>query len=69
MYSECSGGVTLERGDILKHEQELESPDRKVQTFKRLLVNIFDDHCDSRLYTLKYHLLDHVVEDMRGLDY
>lgn len=30
-----------------------------------MLVDTFDDHCDTDLHTLQYHLLEHVVDDMR----
>lgn len=30
-----------------------------------MLVNTLDDHCDSSLYIVMHHLLDHMVEDIR----
>lgn len=38
--------------------------DEIVKTFKRMLVDTFDDHCGSGLYTLKHHLLYHIMEDL-----
>lgn len=29
-----------------------------------MLVNAFDQHCDSGLYTLRFHLFDHMVKDI-----
>lgn len=28
-------------------------------------MNTFEEHSDSGLYWLKYHLIDHMVEDVR----
>lgn len=35
--------------------------------FKKIFVGAFDEHCHSGLYTPKYHVLDHMVENMRKL--
>lgn len=37
---------------------------KKVQYFKVLTIKTFQDFCVSGLFTLKFHLLDHMVEDM-----
>lgn len=29
-----------------------------------MLVESFDEHCNSSLYNLKYHLLGHILEDV-----
>lgn len=39
--------------------------DERGKAFKRMLVNTFDDHCNSCLYTPRYHLLDEIVEFVR----
>lgn len=36
---------------------------RRVEAFKRMLVDNFDEDCESGLYKLNYHLLDNIVED------
>lgn len=36
----------------------------EVQKFKELVKETFDAHCDTGLYTLKFHFLDHFVEDL-----
>lgn len=36
--------------------------------FMKLVVEVFDKHCDSSLSTLMYYLLDHTVENIRGLE-
>lgn len=46
--------------------KSLEMLDERVQFFERMLVDIFDGHCDSGLYILKYTLLDLVVESSRN---
>lgn len=38
-----------------------------VSEFKTILVKKFDAHCDSGLFTLKYHLFDIKVEALRRL--
>lgn len=45
--------------------QELRDIEEKVRALKREFVDRFYDHCDSGIYALKLHLLDHMVEDMR----
>lgn len=39
---------------------------RRVQAFKRLLVEPFDTDCDSGLYTLKFYLMDNTGGGMRS---
>lgn len=46
-------------------EEASEMLRERVKGFKRLLVETFDEHCDSSLYTIKYHLLDHFLKDLR----
>lgn len=36
-----------------------------VKEFKKILVSTFDEHCDSRLFTPRYRLLDHMVKGIR----
>lgn len=47
---------------------ELCSLESRVEEFKKLLVNVFDWHCDSGLYALKDHLPEHMLEDIRRLE-
>lgn len=37
---------------------------RFVQAFKRVVVNAFSEHCRKGLFTLTFHLLDHMAEDI-----
>lgn len=37
----------------------------KIKGFKTLLVDTFSENCDSGLYTLQHHLLDHIMADIR----
>lgn len=43
-------------------EEDLGNLERMVKQFRRTLLQTINEHCDSSLYTLKYHVLDHVVE-------
>lgn len=42
--------------------------DEAVKDFKRMFLYNFAEHCNTRLYTLKYQLLDSVVEDLRKFE-
>lgn len=37
----------------------------RIEIFKRFFVQAFCEYCSSVLYTMKFHLLDQVVEDLR----
>lgn len=65
MYSEIVNEVTGDGEYKIRSEEELVKLEERVKEFKRELVERFDDHCESGLYTLKFHLLDHMVEDIR----
>lgn len=39
-----------------------------VRVFKRLVVLTFGEHCNSDLYTLRYHSTHHTVEDVRKIE-
>lgn len=39
-----------------------------MRAFKRVLVEIFDEHCDLGLYMLKYYLSGRMVGDPRKLE-
>lgn len=36
----------------------------KVKGFERMLLQRFEEHYDSGMYTPGYHLLDYMVEDI-----
>ena len=36
----------------------------KIESFKRQTVQLFEPYVDTGLFTLKFHLLDHLVEDL-----
>lgn len=42
---------------------------KNTAVFKKLVKATFDTHCESGLYTMKVHLLDHKPRMMRGLEY
>ena len=46
-------------------DPEIEEIDEMVKNFKRDVVTLFEPHCDSGLFTLKFHLLDHLCTDLR----
>lgn len=37
----------------------------RMKDFKPMLVHTFDEHCKLGLYTLKYHLVGHIMADLR----
>lgn len=39
------------------------SPRRRVRDLKDTMVRLFGDHCDSGLFTMKFHILEHLFED------
>lgn len=45
--------------------RELDSVERLVEQFKRIFIETLDQHPRSGLYTTKYHLLDHMFENMQ----
>lgn len=38
--------------------------DCHISKFKKLVNDVFETHCDAELYTMKFDLLDHLVEDL-----
>lgn len=38
-----------------------------IKSFKLLLQETLDEHYETVLYTLKFHMLDQVVEDLKRL--
>lgn len=44
--------------------KEPTSQGRTVKEFKKVRVQTLDKHCDSGLYKLEYHLLDHMVAEL-----
>lgn len=49
---------------VEKHLSELLSA---VEEFKRVLLEVFAPHCTDELHTVKFHLLDHLVQDLKTL--
>lgn len=60
-YGKITAGVTegMEHGHRVMKVRCLE---RAVKEFKQTLVEAFDNYSDSGLYTLRYHLLYHMVK-------
>lgn len=47
-------------------EEDFDSLKKRTKAFKRMLVQMLEEHCDTGLYTRTYHLQDHMVEDIRS---
>lgn len=48
-------------------KREIEGLHMEEEEFRGLVVNIFKDQFGFRLYTLKFHLLVYIVEDLKQL--
>lgn len=57
--------VTGEQGPVLQSKDALIRHEKMVKALNRELVQRFHDLCKTGLYTLKYHLLDHIVKDIQ----
>lgn len=58
-------------GDIGRRvwsQEVLDSLERMVNPLKRMLVDTIDEHSASIIYTLKYHLLDYMVSNIRQFE-
>lgn len=65
MYGLIVIEVTGDGERATRDVQELSNIEEKVRAFKKDVVDGLHDHCNSGLYTLKFHLLDHLGENMR----
>lgn len=51
--------------DIQQHtssDKDLRILGKRVKQFKKMLIETFYEHCVCGLYTVKYHLLNHMAE-------
>jgi len=46
-------------------EVDLQDFEKKIYNFKKTVMQFYGKYCEKGLFTLKFHLLDHMVEDMR----
>lgn len=46
-------------------EEDFDSLKKRLKEFKKIFVDTVDERCDSGLYFLEYHLLDHMVGDLQ----
>lgn len=67
LYSVIISDLKGDKRRQAKVKKELASKEGRVTEFKRILVETFVEPCTSALYTLKYHLLDQLVEYKRRL--
>lgn len=63
-YSETGADEKGDMGQKTLGEEDLSSPERKSNVFKKRLAETFDEHCYFALYTVKDDLLDNMSEDM-----
>lgn len=56
--------VTLDMGQRARNEKVLNSLEGKVEELRKMLVESFDDHSDFCLYTIKYHVLHQMVQNI-----
>lgn len=61
--------------DVIKEEGQqvwTQKPSKmlyeRVNSFERRSVSLFDEHCESCLYTIKYHLLGRYVLTLKEVD-
>lgn len=64
-YSEVIVEVKGDMGLRVCCEKDLARLDSKIEKFKKVLKEVLGEYCDSALYTLQYHVLDHMMEDIR----
>lgn len=64
-HSEIGADVTGDMGQRAWGMDDLGILENRVQKLKKMLVDAFDDTCDSNLHLRKFHLLDHTVEYIR----
>lgn len=62
--SEIMVSITRESDCKYWNGKEMLKLEYQVEQFKRLLMNTFSEHCNSRLNTLKVQLLDQILEGL-----
>lgn len=45
-------------------KDDVEEMSSSIRQFKKSMWRLFSSHCEQRLNTLKFHLLDHLVDDL-----
>lgn len=48
-------------------EAELHVLDCKISHLNKIVEDTFTEHCSTRLFSLKFQLLDHILENLRIL--
>lgn len=64
LYSKLMISMAKHDKKKVQNGHELKKLQMKVNRFKILLVETFSKHCTSDLFTLKFRLRDHAVEDL-----
>lgn len=67
-YSEIVFGVTGYMENRVWTEEELVSLERTIKEFKKMLLETIDEHYNFCQYTLKYYLLDHMVDHIQKFE-
>lgn len=67
-YSELVADMPGAIGQRSLTEKDLSRLERMVQKSKKMLVQTFDEHCDTGLYTFKYHLSYLIVDIFEDLE-
>lgn len=65
-YSEIVADVMGDMGQWAWSNKGIMNLEGRVKVLKRVLIETFDERCDSELYTLKYHVLDHMLEGIQN---
>lgn len=63
-YSLIVADTTRDMGQLTCSEQNLDSLKRRFMKFQRMFVEMFDKHLGTSPHALRYHLLDHMLEDI-----
>lgn len=64
-YSKIVVDVTEDMLQLAWGEEALVTPERRVNNFKKTLLQTFEGHCDSRQHSIKYYVFDHMVENIQ----
>lgn len=64
-YREIVADVKGDMGHQVWYEEDLGRLKRRIKKLKRMLVEEFEESCNSGLHTLKHTLRDQTVEDLQ----
>ena len=64
-YSDIMVSVLFDQPRLGWTPEEMAKLSTTVQEWKKLVVEFFGAYCETGLFTLKFHMLDHMVTDIR----